>query len=362
MNYQAYLKDGLLNVTFNDSSVFYNDLQFSLGDGTISFSSIPTQTYTAVFEYFRLELLLCMENNGTEKDLINTLSEYVKVSYDIDVYLNFYIDAYTFVIGSLRDGREKMLDYIPRLLRDFLFNSGEGLDIDGIDFTNVGESSKIIGEIFIQDIIARQARLKEDFEIIAGNAEEYKVLSPMQKLYLLSKQGRNYLSGEFRTRLAPDYALIQNENDLSIIKSTLLENKVDIVEMVDIRSIDNLMSYELYHTLKSNMLIRRCKHCDEFFIVRGRIDTEYCDRVKSGESKPCSIIGAARSYWGSKEGDVIYTAFQKAYKRNHSRQRVGKITQSQFYEWSEEARRKRGECETGQLSLDEFNAWLGNKR
>jgi len=60
--------------------------------------------------------------------------------------------------------------------------------------------------------------------------------------------------------------------------------------------------------------------------------------------------------------DPIYVAFQKAYKRNHSRQRVGKMTQKEFYEWSEEARHKRGECEAGRLTLDEFKAWLGNKR
>jgi len=80
------------------------------------------------------------------------------------------------------------------------------------------------------------------------------------------------------------------------------------------------------------------------------------------QSKPCSIIGATRSYWGSKEGDAVYTEFQKAYKRNHSRQRVGKMTQLEFYEWSEEARQKRDECEAGNLPLAEFKTWLGNKR
>ena len=97
--------------------------------------------------------------------------------------------------------------------------------------------------------------------------------------------------------------------------------------------------------------------------MRGRIDTEYCDRVKEGESKPCTLIGATRSYWGSKEGDmVVYTEFQKAYKRNHSRQRVKKMIQLEFYEWSEEARQKRDDCEVGKLSLADFKVWLGNKR
>ena len=69
-----------------------------------------------------------------------------------------------------------------------------------------------------------------------------------------------------------------------------------------------------------------------------------------------------KNYWDSKVDDPIYTAFKKAYKRNHSRQRVGKMTQTEFYEWSEEARQKRSECESGKLSLDEFVEWLGNKK
>ena len=57
----------------------------------------------------------------------------------------------------------------------------------------------------------------------------------------------------------------------------------------------------------------------------------------------------------------MYAEFQKAYKRNHSRRRVGTMTAGEFYEWSEEARRLRGECEAGRLALEEFRVWLGNK-
>ena len=132
--------------------------------------------------------------------------------------------------------------------------------------------------------------------------------------------------------------------------------------MVDIETLDDLIGFELYHTLKLDLRLRKCKHCEQFFIVRGRVDIEYCDRIKAGETKPCSIIGTTRNYWGGKMDDPIHVAFQKAYKRNHSRQRVGKMSQNEFYEWSEEARLKRGECEAGRLTLDEFKAWLGNKR
>ena len=160
--------------------------------------------------------------------------------------------------------------------------------------------------------------------------------------------------------LAPDYSPMPE--DLGKIKSTLLEHKVDVVEMVEIETFDDLLGYGLHHTLKTELPIRKCKHCGEYFFVRGRSDTEYCDRKKPGKSKPCNIIGATRNYWESKADDPVYTEFQKAYKRNHSRRRVGTMTPSEFFEWSEEARRLRGECDAGRMTLDEFRMWLGNGR
>ena len=356
MNCQAYLKDGLLCVGFNQSSLVFSGIQYPLGDGATNFSMFPERIYRMMFGQFRAEFLLSIENQETEKELLDTLRGYVEATGGMNPYFNFYMDFYTFFLLCLRAQRSE----IPKLLRSFVVD-GELWDIDSVDFTDASESSLWAAGLLIEDIKTRQIRLKEDYEAITGGAKELAGLNPMQWLYLLSKQGRNYLSGEFRTTLAADYSPMP-EDDLGKIKSALLENKVDVVEMVEIKNLDDLLRFELYHTLKADMLIRRCKHCGEFFIVRGRIDTEYCDRVKEGETKPCSIIGATRSYWGSKNGDAVYTEFQKAYKRNHSRQRVGKMTNQEFYEWSEEARRKRGECEAGRLSLEEFRVWLGNKK
>ena len=83
--------------------------------------------------------------------------------------------------------------------------------------------------------------------------------------------------------------------------------------------------------------------------------TDMCD-ICGGDG------GATRSYWESKSADLIHTEFQKAYKRNHSRQRIGKRTNQEFYDWSVEARRLRGECNAGKMPIEEFWARLGNKR
>jgi len=355
---QAYIKKDRLYVNFNQMSIVYDGLNFQLGNAATDFAALPEAVYLFVFEQLENAFLKLVSHGMNYDNTFVTLKELVVATSMVNPYFNFYMDNFIMYLMCLHELEHRFS--IPVLMRTFLIDGGKDVDLSGTDVVNQRRAAKAGREIFIADLIKRQNRLKEDFESITSSAAEFTELSSMQRLYLLSMQGRNYLSGKFQMTLAPDYQNMP-EGDLDKIKSTLLEHKVDVVEMVDIDTLDDLLSYELYHTLKSDLLLRKCKFCGEFFIVRGRIDMEYCERVKKGESKPCSLIGATRSYWGSKADDPIHVAFQKAYKRNHSRQRVGKMTQTEFYEWSEEARQKRGECEAGRLSLDEFTAWLGNK-
>ena len=357
LNCQAYIKGETLCVGFSETPLMFSEMQYPVGDGATDFSMLPENLVRRVFGTFRTEFLHSIEKQDTTDEFSSLLVDYTKAFSNMNAYFNFYMEIYAAFLVCLRIKEQN----IKKLFTNFLLKNADGVDIESVDFTDADEASLWGAYAFIDDIKIRQARLKEDYEAISSSAGDLESLTQMQRLYILSRQDRNYLTCEFKTRLQPNYSDIPNMEDIVQIKTTLLENKVDIVEMVEIQNLDDLLSYEMYHTLKSNLLIRKCKYCGEFFIVRGRIDTEYCDRVKEGEVKPCSIIGATRSYWGSKMEDPVHIEFQKAYKRNHSRQRVGKMTQNEFYEWSEEARMKRGECEAGALLLAEFKEWLGNK-
>ncbi|MFZ2539310.1 MAG: replication protein [Oscillospiraceae bacterium] len=94
--------------------------------------------------------------------------------------------------------------------------------------------------------------------------------------------------------------------------------------------------------------------CSHYFIPRGRIDIEYCNRIASGETKPCYQIGAMKLHQATKSEDLVYQAYQKAYRRMNSRARQRKITQTEFLSWSDEARRKRDDCSQDKLSLEVY--------
>lgn len=144
--------------------------------------------------------------------------------------------------------------------------------------------------------------------------------------------------------------------------STLRERKVDMVETYSFDTLDDIMRFDLFQLLNTDQPIRKCKCCGRYFIPHNRIDAEYCQFIRYGETKPCSVIGTLRNYQNARKDNPNHTEFRKAYKRNNSRARYGSISHQEFYEWSEAAREKWEQCLSGEISLEEFREWLGNKK
>ncbi|MDR2570571.1 MAG: DUF6076 domain-containing protein [Oscillospiraceae bacterium] len=353
---RVYLKDGNMSVGFDGTSLVFGNMLFQIGDAVTDFTALHEEIYVPILKAFKESFLAMYYAGASYDDTLIAMSEKVIELSNINPYFNFYLD--NFVIYLIAHHGFDQRGLIPLIADSFLLSGAR--DLKNTDAINPKHSVNNGLEVFVNDLQTRQMRLKEDFDIITGCMEDIKELSPMQRLYIISMQGRNYLSGIFQTSLMPDH--FPMPDSIEKMKSTLLENKVDIVEMVDVETIDDLLGYELYHTLKLELPFRKCKYCNEYFIIRGRSDMEYCDRKRTSESKPCNIIGATRNYWDGKKDDPIHKEFQKAYKRNHSRRRVGTMSESDFFHWSEEARAKLKECESGQFALEEFRLWLGNKR
>ena len=45
-------------------------------------------------------------------------------------------------------------------------------------------------------------------------------------------------------------------------------------------------------------------------------------------------------------------------KKHFARISAGRLTKSAFYAWSEEARRKKEDCDSGVITAEEFSRWL----
>ena len=94
----------------------------------------------------------------------------------------------------------------------------------------------------------------------------------------------------------------------------------------------------------------------------GRVSAEYCERpVKYGEQR-CREIGAFRQWTKKQTDDPIFKAYRKEYKKRFAWIKAGRITDEQFYVWSEQAREEKKKCDREIISLEDFQQWLRDSK
>ena len=124
------------------------------------------------------------------------------------------------------------------------------------------------------------------------------------------------------------------------------------------KDIYDLIDFHVRECVKREMKMRVCKNCLRYFAVTGKASTEYCDRVCDSKGRTCREIGAINTWTQRKQGDEVFKEYRREYKKRFARINAGKLTKSAFYAWSEEARRKKEDCDSGVITTEEFSRWL----
>ena len=123
-------------------------------------------------------------------------------------------------------------------------------------------------------------------------------------------------------------------------------------------TVGDMISFSLQRCVEQNITVRRCKNCGRYFAQTGRVSAEYCQRpVPEGQQK-CREIGAFQQWTLKQSDDPVFKAYRREYKRRFAWIKAGRISDSQFYAWSEQAREQKKKCDTGSISLEEFRQWL----
>ena len=106
-------------------------------------------------------------------------------------------------------------------------------------------------------------------------------------------------------------------------------------------AVRDMIDYSLRSCVERGVTVRRCKNCGRWFPQTGRVSAEYCERpVKYGEQR-CREIGAFRQWTKKQTDDPIFKAYRKEYKKRFAWIKAGRITDEQFYAWSEKAREEK---------------------
>ena len=137
----------------------------------------------------------------------------------------------------------------------------------------------------------------------------------------------------------------------------VIDRKI-FAEVLYPRDIYDLIDFHVRECVKREMKMRVCKNCLRYFAVTGKASTEYCDRVCDSKGRTCREIGAINTWTQRKQGDEVFKEYRREYKKRFARINAGKLTKSAFYAWSEEARRKKEDCDNGAIPPEEFSQWL----
>ena len=123
-------------------------------------------------------------------------------------------------------------------------------------------------------------------------------------------------------------------------------------------SISDMIDYSLRSCVERGITVRRCKNCGRYFPQTGRVSAEYCERPVPKGQQRCREIGALKQWTLRQANNDAFKAYRKEYKKRFAWIKAGRITDQQFYDWSERARAEKDKCEQGIISLKELEAWL----
>lgn len=137
------------------------------------------------------------------------------------------------------------------------------------------------------------------------------------------------------------------------------ETNTDVLETKDLADI---IYFLISRCLQEEIRMKTCKYCGLLFPVTDNYGAEYCNRLIDGSTKTCREIGSVRLYEQRILVDPIMQAYKRSYKTHNARIRYGYSTKEEFTAWSKEARAMRDKCIAGEITLDEFTAWLDSDK
>ena len=137
----------------------------------------------------------------------------------------------------------------------------------------------------------------------------------------------------------------------------VIDRKI-FAEVLYPKDIYDLIDFHVRECVKREVKMRVCKNCLRYFAVTGKASTEYCGRICDSKGRTCREMGAINTWTQRKQGDEVFKEYRREYKKRFARINAGRLTKSAFYAWSEEARKKKEDCDNGTITPEEFSRWL----
>ena len=74
----------------------------------------------------------------------------------------------------------------------------------------------------------------------------------------------------------------------------------------------------------------------------------------------CREAGAFQQWTKKQSDDPVFKAYRKEYKKRFALIKAGRISDTDFYTWSEQAREMKKRCAREDVTLEGYAEWLKN--
>lgn len=345
-------RDLMLRFTMTNTGVV-EKTPYALGGALCDYTAVSPQISEKLFQILRKKFVTDVSNRidtPTMGAYVPFLRKALETNPYLFIYLKFYAECLILSCNNKAG--------LPAALREFL--SAEIAE----DYLNelfvpgdAEQTAEWLGRVILEDLEYRRNRTKGQIADIVSPDSSLAKYTAAQRLYILKMESGSGLNRTFQMSLASEYDFERNAN-LGTVKATLLEKNSALLAEYEINNPDDLIALELFHTVQGELPIKKCRCCGEYFVPVGRSDSEYCSRISLGENKRCAQIGAMRTFQGKYAENPIYAEYNRAYKRNHSRLRNGKLYDEEFRDWSAAARRARDEFIKENKTVEQFRLYL----
>ena len=343
-----------LFLRFNMTSTASSESEeYSLGGALCDFAAVSPQITEKLFKILSKKFVSDVSAR-LDAPTMGAYVPFLRKALETNPYLFIYLKFYAECLLKSCDSETVMEDELKKFLSPEIAEK----ELSGIIALADAEQTALwLGNIIMEDMEFRRNRTKNQLEKIFEGVLGYDKFSLPQRVYILANESGSGMPKNFNMRIASSFNFGDGAN-LGTIKATLGESDYETLPEYEINTPDDMIALEIFNTVLNDIPVKRCRCCNEFFAPIGRSDSEYCSRIKFGEDKRCAQIGAMKTFKDKHSENPIYIEYNRAYKRNHSRLRNGKLYEEEFKDWSAKARDLRDKLTEQGATPEQFRAEL----
>jgi len=335
----GYLSEGNIHFRFSKYR-FLEELTIyeKLGKNLVDFAWFDLSDIQVIFASIWKRYILLKRKKNDYSFIAMGLWSTVEKYLGVNSYLTMYIlTLINFLMEEVID--ERVLTYKSEVA-DF---RKRGFSIDKPTKAMIDDQKINVIEVFINCICDRQSAVERILDKVLLNPNDGKQ-STMARLYQMEHEDK-YFSRYWHSRFETYIGKVSN-------------NSEQIEQLTMLKTIDDMMRFELVQMILHDVKYKHCKCCGKLFIPEGRSDSIYCDRIMPGQKQSCSKIGAHLVALEKRKNDPVLLIHRKAYDRLTNRVEMGYMKREDFDTWKDEAVQKRDDCRAGELSFDKFVKWI----